>query len=198
MKIVVTANGADLEAPASPVFGRCPVYIFVDTETMEFEAMENPAINAAGGAGIQAAQFVVERGARAVVTGNVGPNAFNVFQSAGVPIYPFGGGTVREAAEAFRVGELQSIADANVQTGMGMGRGRGMGMGRGMGRGIGMGMGRRAGGIFPPTPSPPPTGIVGPAPSRQEEMASLKDMASELRKQLAEVMERLDRLEKGE
>ena len=198
MKIVVTANGADLDAPASPVFGRCPVYIFVDTETMEFEAVENPAINAAGGAGIQAAQFVVERGARAVVTGNVGPNAFNVFQSAGVPIYPFGGGTVREAAEAFRVGELQSIADANVQAGMGVGGGRRMGMGRGMGRGIGMGMGRRAGGAFPPTPPPPPTGIVDPAPSREEEIASLKDMAGELRKQLAEVMERLDRLEKEE
>jgi len=198
MKIVVTANGADLDAPASPVFGRCPVYIFVDTETMEFEAVENPAINAAGGAGIQAAQFVVERGARAVVTGNVGPNAFNVFQSAGVPIYPFGGGTVREAAEAFRVGELQSIADANVQAGMGVGGGRRMGMGRGMGRGIGMGMGRRAGGAFPPTPPPPPTGIVDPAPSREEEIASLKDMAGELRKQLAEVVERLDRLEKEE
>jgi len=198
MKIVVTANGADLDAPASPVFGRCPVYIFVDTETMEFEAVENPAINAAGGAGIQAAQFVVERGARAVVTGNVGPNAFNVFQSAGVPIYPFGGGTVREAAEAFRVGELQSIADANVQAGMGVGGGRRMGMGRGMGRGIGMGMGRRAGGAFPPTPPPPPTGIVAPAPSREEEIASLKDMAGELRKQLAEVVERLVRLEKEE
>jgi predicted Fe-Mo cluster-binding NifX family protein len=198
MKIVVTANGADLEAPASPIFGRCPVYIFVDTETMEFEAVENPAINAPGGAGIQAAQFVVERGARAVVTGNVGPNAFNVFQSAGVPIYPFGGGTVREAAEAFRAGELQSIADANVQAGMGMGGGRRMGMGRGMGRGMGMGMGRRAGGAFPPTPPPPPTGIVAPAPSREEEIASLKDMAGDLRKQLAEVMERLDRMEKGE
>ena len=51
MRIVVTANGADLEAPASPVFGRCPMYVFVDTETMTFEAVENPAINAAGSAG---------------------------------------------------------------------------------------------------------------------------------------------------
>lgn len=49
MRIVVTANEADLDAPASPVFGRCPTYVFVDTETMTFEAVENPAINAAGG-----------------------------------------------------------------------------------------------------------------------------------------------------
>jgi predicted Fe-Mo cluster-binding NifX family protein len=206
MRIAVTSNGADLDAPASLVFGRCPTYVFVDTETMAFEAVENPAIAAPGGAGIQAAQLVIERGAQAVVTGNVGPNAFNVFQSAGVPIYPFSGGTVREAAEAFRVGELQSIADANVQAGVGMGRGRGIGMGRGMGRGIGRGMGRgigmgmdrRAGGAFPPTPPPPPTGTVAPAPSREAEIASLKNMAGELRKQLADVMEQLDRLEKGE
>ena len=100
MIIVITANGADLDAPASPVFGRCPAYVFVDTESMQFEGVENPALGTASGAGIQAAQFVIERGAQAVVTGNVGPNAFNVFQSAGVPIYLSGGGTVREMAEA--------------------------------------------------------------------------------------------------
>jgi predicted Fe-Mo cluster-binding NifX family protein len=201
MIIVITANGADLDAPASPVFGRCLAYVFVDTESMQFECVENPAIGAASGAGIQAAQFVIERGAKAVVTGNVGPNAFGVFQSADVPIYISGSGTVREMAEAFRAGELQSIADANVQAGMGMGggRGRGMGMGRGMGRGmgVGMGMGRRAGGAFPPA-SPPPTGTFDPSPSRKEEIASLEDMAGKLHQELANVMERLDRLEKGE
>ncbi|MBL7064903.1 MAG: NifB/NifX family molybdenum-iron cluster-binding protein [Anaerolineae bacterium] len=186
MKVVVTAQGADLDALATPVFGRCPMYVFVDTETMEFEAVENPAIAAAGGAGIQAAQFVIEHGAQAVVTGNVGPNAFNVFQSANVPIYLFGGGTVRQAVEAYKAGGLQPVSGANVQTGMGMSRG--MGMGRGME------MGRRASGSVPPTPPPPP---AAPAPSREGEIAALKDMASGLRSQLAEILERLDRLEKG-
>ncbi len=46
MKVVVTSGGADLEAPSSPVFGRCLGYIFVDTDNMEFEAMPNPAISA--------------------------------------------------------------------------------------------------------------------------------------------------------
>lgn len=115
MRIVVTSNGADLDASASPVFGRCPTYVFVDTESMDFEAVENPATEAAGGAGIQVAQFVVERGAQAVVTGSVGPNAFDVLQSAGVPIYRFGGLTVREAVEAFKAGELQPIAEASIQ-----------------------------------------------------------------------------------
>jgi predicted Fe-Mo cluster-binding NifX family protein len=185
MKIVVSANGPDLDAPASPVFGRCPTYVFVDTDSMASESVENPAINAAGGAGIQAAQFVVERGAQAVVTGNMGPNAFNVFQSAGVPIYLFGGGTVGDAVEAFRSGRLQSTADANVQAHAGMGMGRGMGMSR------------RTGGAFPQTP---PTGPVPSqsVPSQEEEIAFLKDTAGGLREQLAEVMARLDRLEKGE
>jgi len=173
MKIVVTSSGADLDAQAHPAFGRCPTYLFVDTATMQFEAVENPAANAAGGAGIQAAQFVVERGARAVVTSNVGPNAFQVFQSAGVPVYLFSGGTVRQAVEAYQAGRLPV-----------------------------------AGGASRPAhpPLPPPIGGAGgvgrdrgwsapsPAPSREEEIAALREKAGELRRQVAEVMERLDRL----
>ncbi|MFX0121789.1 MAG: NifB/NifX family molybdenum-iron cluster-binding protein, partial [Candidatus Hodarchaeota archaeon] len=65
MKVVVSAMGEDLNAEVSPIFGRCPMYIFVDTETMEFEAVPNPAMSASGGAGIQAAQFVVSKGVQA-------------------------------------------------------------------------------------------------------------------------------------
>ncbi len=163
MKIVVTSNGANLDAPASPVFGRCPTYIFVDTETMAFEAVDNPAITAAGGAGIQAAQFIVERGARAVVTGNVGPNASNVFQSANVSVYLFSDGTVRQAVEAYKAGQLPAAGGASGPAHAGVG-------------------GERR-----------PT-IAG---SRAEEIAELKGMAGTLRKQLADVIERLDKLEKG-
>ena len=133
MKIVVTANGTDLDAPASPVFGRCPTYVFVDTETMEFEAVDNPAMSASGGAGIQAAQFVIEQGAQAVLTGNVGPNAFGVLQAANVPVYLLGSVNVRDALEAYKKGLLQSTGGANVAAHSGTGGG-GMGRGRGMGR----------------------------------------------------------------
>ena len=176
MKIVVTSNGADLDGPASPIFGRCPAFIFVDTETMSFEAVENPAVAAAGGAGVQAAQFVVGRGAQAVVTGNVGPNAFDVFGAADVPVYLFGGGTVRQAVEAYKVGQLPVSAGASVSEHAGMGRG--------------MGRGRRMGNRVPV----PPAASV----SREEEIAALEQKASDLRKQMAEILERLDQLEKGE
>ena len=189
MKVVVTSSGADLSAPASPVFGRCPTYVFVDTETMQFEAVSNPATSASGGAGIQAAQFVIERGAQAVLTGNVGPNAFDVFRAAEVPIYLLAGGTVREAVEKYKSGQLQPVDGANVQAhaGMGMGMGRGRGGGRGRGQGIGRG-GRSV--MSPVTPAS--------APDRKDEIADLSQKAADLRRQLAEIMERLEKLEKSD
>jgi len=91
---------------------------------MACEAVENPAANTSGGAGIQAAQLVVERGAQALVTGSVGPNAYDVLQAAQVGIYPFSGGTVREAVEAFKEGRLQAVVSATGPAHGGMGRGR--------------------------------------------------------------------------
>jgi predicted Fe-Mo cluster-binding NifX family protein len=173
MKIVVSANGMDLDAQASPVFGRCPAYIFVDPESadenhpMAFEAVDNPALGAAGGAGIQAAQFVVERGAKAVVSGNVGPSTFGVLQAASVPVYTFGGGTVRQAVEAYKAGELATAGGATSRAHAGVGR------------------------VAMAASTP------GSTPAREEEIAVLKREAAELRQRLAEVVERLDRLEKG-
>ena len=185
MIIVVTASGTHLDAPISPVFGRCPIYLFVDTETLVFEAVENPAISASSGAGIQAAQFVVERGARALLTGNIGPNAANALQAADVPVYRIFEGTVRQALEMFRQGRLNTIGGANVTSHSGMRGGRGMGVGRGMGRG---GYGQR---IPPNPPVPPPEASA----SNQDEIAVLRQTADELRRQLNEVTERLEKLE---
>lgn len=131
MKIAVTSSGDHLQAPLSPVFGRSPAYIFIDTETMEHEAVSNPASGAAGGAGIQAAQFIVERNAEAVITGNVGPNAYGVLSSADIPIYLSEAGTIERAVEAFKAGELEKVSDANVPGHFGTGGG---GRGRGLGR----------------------------------------------------------------
>ena len=131
MKVVVTANGKDLDAPTSQIFGRCPAYILVDTETMQFEAVDNPALSAGGGAGIQAAQFVVGRGAQAILTGNVGPNAFGILAAASVPAYLLDGGTVREAIEAYLEGRLQPSGGANVPSHSGMRKGAGRGRGTG-------------------------------------------------------------------
>jgi predicted Fe-Mo cluster-binding NifX family protein len=182
MKIVISAQGENLDAPASPVFGRCPAYLFVDAETMQFEAMPNPAMNQGGGAGIQAAQFVVERGAQAVLTGNLGPNAFDVLQAAGVPGYLVAEGTVRQAVEAFQAGQLQPMRAANVSSHAGMG-------GRG-GFGAGRATGRRGG-----SRSPMPVQPASEAPPASE-LAELRETLKSLRQQLAETMQRIEELEK--
>ena len=172
MKIAVSSQGDTLDAPASPVFGRCPTYLFVEPETMEFEAVPNPAMNQAGGAGIQAAQFVVNQGADAVLSGNLGPNAYDVLQAAGVPGFLVSGGTVRQAVEAYKAGQLRPMAGPNVGAHAGMrGRGRGTGRGRQMA-----------------VPSKP-------AVDKEKELAELRETLKGLRQQLAETMEKIEKLE---
>ena len=46
MKICVTSTGPSLDAPVDPRFGRCQYFMIVDSETMEYEAMQNPSIGA--------------------------------------------------------------------------------------------------------------------------------------------------------
>jgi predicted Fe-Mo cluster-binding NifX family protein len=97
MKLCISSTKNDLEASVDARFGRCQYFLFVDTETMNFEAVGNPAFTAGGGAGIQAAQAVVNKGADAVITGNVGPNAF-------------------QALERFNKGEYEYAASPSVET----------------------------------------------------------------------------------
>jgi predicted Fe-Mo cluster-binding NifX family protein len=171
MKIAVSSQGEHLDAPASPVFGRCPTYLFVEPETMEFEALPNPAMNQGGGAGIQAAQFVVNQGAKAVLSGNLGPNAFDVLQAAGVPGFLVIEGTVRQAVEAYKTGQLQPMGGPNVGAHAGMRGGRGMGQGQQM--------------AAPPKPTV----------DKERELATLRETLKGLRQQLAETMEKIESLE---
>jgi len=124
MKIAVTSTGNTLDSPVDPRFGRCRFFVFVNPETMEYEAVENEAMMAAGGAGPQAAQIITSRGAEAVITGNVGPNAAAALQAAGIKVLVGAGGTVRESVEMFRRGELQEATSPTVPPHSGMGRGR--------------------------------------------------------------------------
>ncbi len=86
MKICVTSQGKDLNSEIDSRFGRCSYFIFYDTDTMEYEVVENPWKEASGGAGIQAAQLVVSKGVKYVITGKLGPNAENVVTAAGISV----------------------------------------------------------------------------------------------------------------
>jgi predicted Fe-Mo cluster-binding NifX family protein len=99
--IFVTATGKDLDAEVDPRFGRAPYFLVVQPDTQEFEAFENPNINAAGGVGIQSAQFAVEKNASVVITGQSGPNAERVLSSSGIRIVTGATGKVKDVLEKF-------------------------------------------------------------------------------------------------
>lgn len=109
MKIVVSAEDRDLDARISPHFGRAPVFVFVDPETLDFETMANPAISTPKGAGMQAAQLVANRGAKAVLTGIIGPNAYATLEAAGIPVFSVSAGAVRSAVQAYQAAHLTPI-----------------------------------------------------------------------------------------
>jgi predicted Fe-Mo cluster-binding NifX family protein len=116
MKIVVTAQGGGLDSAVDPRFGRAAQFLLISTVSGEFTAHSNAQnLNAAQGAGIQAAQTVARLGAEAVVTGHVGPKAFAVLDTAGIGVYTGASGTVRDAVEAFKSGKLQAAKAANVE-----------------------------------------------------------------------------------
>ena len=109
MKLTITADGPQLEAQFDTRFGRCVYFIFVDTETKAWEASPNPAINASYGAGTQAAQFIANQGAQAVISGHFGPNAFEALDAAGIKMYAAAGGRVESVVENFSSGQLKKI-----------------------------------------------------------------------------------------
>jgi len=157
MKIAVTSVGPSLDDQVEPRFGRCTYFLIIDPETMELETLKNPNIAAGGGAGIQSAQLMAERGVQAVLTGNCGPNAFQVFNASGIQVIVGISGPVRQAVEQFKAGAFTEASQANVESRFGTGAGdqgyqtvplqgsggygTGMGGGRGTGRGMGMGGG---------------------------------------------------------
>ena len=149
MKIAITATGPTLDAEVDPRFGRCQYFIIVDPDTLEFEALENANVAASGGAGISTGQMITDKGVAAVLTGNCGPNAYQVLSAAGIKVITGVSGKIREAIDNYKAGAFTESQQANVADHFGMnpggGKGGGMGMGRGRGMGGGMGRGRRAG-----------------------------------------------------
>ncbi len=141
MKIGIPSNGNDLSQAFATVFGRCSHFVIVDsTDQKNITTYPNEARNAAGGAGIQAAQSLINQQVDVVIAPRMGPNAWNVLQGAGVKIFIGINGTLQENIEAYLAGKLVEMTGA-ASFGPGMGRGQGRGMGRGGGRGMGRGQG---------------------------------------------------------
>ena len=130
VKICICATGPNLDSRVSPVFGRCPYFLIVDSETEESKAIPNSALQSGRGAGVAASQTVVSEKGEAVICGDFGPNAFSVLQMSGIKIYPGASGlTVREAVEKFNNGELKEMKVSSASGNLGP-PGRGFGFRR--------------------------------------------------------------------
>jgi len=175
MKIAVTATEPSLDGTVDPRFGRCPFFLVVETDDGSWEPVANPNVTLGGGAGVQSAQLMAEKGVQFVLTGNCGPNAYQTLGAAGIGVIVGCAGRVADVVEQFKAGQLEPAGQPNVAThfgtapeggmpgsqpappaqppmpggatgmGTGPGGGGGMGMGRGMGRGGGGGGGRGGG-----------------------------------------------------
>jgi len=116
MKVAVTAQGNKLSGEIDLRFGRAKWLIVVDTESGDFQTHDNTVnLNAVQGAGIQTGQNIANLGVEAVITGNVGPNAFKTLNAANVKIFLADKQTVAEAIETFKAGELKEVDQANVE-----------------------------------------------------------------------------------
>ena len=112
MKVAITASGEDLNSPVDRVFGRARYFVITDPEETSVEVLGNSQnVNAAQGAGIQAAQQIANKCIDVVLTGNVGPNAFRALDAVSIKVYQFGNDvmTVRDAVAAWKEGRLQEV-----------------------------------------------------------------------------------------
>lgn len=194
MQIALSTNRPNIEGEIDPRFGRCQYLIFVDPETMQYEAEENASLEATSGAGINTAQFVANKGAKVLITGNIGPNAYQVLSAAGIEMFTGVSGKIRDVIEIYKSGDLKSSSGPTGGMGMGRGMGQGGGMGRGMGCGRGRGMGasqgsgssRSGGGTYQNMPQ---QGAPG------DEIAHLKNQAAALAEELAKIQKRIEQIE---
>lgn len=120
MKICITSIENTLDSMTDPRFGRCQFFLIIDTETMALEAIKNDSLEASGGAGIQAGQLMISKEVKAVLTGNIGPNAEQVLSAAQIEIFTGINGSVKDVIEQYKQGRYQKASAPSVGSKFGM------------------------------------------------------------------------------
>ncbi|MBI5604825.1 MAG: NifB/NifX family molybdenum-iron cluster-binding protein [Deltaproteobacteria bacterium] len=116
MKIAISAKGKTLSAEIDPRFGRAAFFILVNPETMHYAVVENKQnLHLPQGAGIQAAQIIVESGANILLTGNCGPKAFQVLKATGIKVAVGISGTLMDAVTQFKQDKINYAETPNVE-----------------------------------------------------------------------------------
>ena len=127
MRICITSSGSNLDSPIDPRFGRAQYFLLLDEEGDLKEVSSNPGVLARGGAGVAAAQKVVNQEIDILITGNIGPNAVGVLGIAKLKIFlcPMGI-KAKEAFLMWKENKLTQVKEPSVPGHFGMGPGRGL------------------------------------------------------------------------
>ncbi len=111
MKVILPVERQSLDAPVCPSFGRTPLFVLFDTESGNHEFLDNGAAASQGGAGIKAAQMLVDSGAAALITYRCGENAAEVLNAANVKMYKAQDGSVAENLGKLKDGKLSLLTE---------------------------------------------------------------------------------------
>jgi predicted Fe-Mo cluster-binding NifX family protein len=114
MRIAISTSGDKKESNLDRRFGRCEYFLIYDTEKDSYEAIPNEGIDASGGAGIKAASQIIDAKADVIITGNLGPNAFELIEKAGIKGFTCEIVPAFKALELFQKGNLLEISNAGM------------------------------------------------------------------------------------
>lgn len=109
MKIAISATGQTVDSMLDKRFGRCQYFVIQDTETGEVETVENKGLISEGGAGIAASQQLIDEGVSVIITGNLGPNAFELIEKSGIDAYKCEEMIIRDVLKKYGSDELSKI-----------------------------------------------------------------------------------------
>ncbi|WP_394698083.1 NifB/NifX family molybdenum-iron cluster-binding protein [uncultured Methanolobus sp.] len=113
MKVCVTAISNSLDASLDPHFGRCLYFIIIDGDSTEFTILKNASAFSSDGAGVQAAQLILNREIDVLITGYIGPKAFSILSSKGIDVLTFADGSVSDALKACKSNVLEKLDASN-------------------------------------------------------------------------------------
>lgn len=112
--VAVTSTGSSVDSTPDPRFGRCAYFVIFRGSTDKFESVKNEGAMLANGAGIRAAQQLIDKGVMAVITQQMGNNAMRVLSEAGIKVYYAKGETCSDLFEKYVKGDLAEAVEATV------------------------------------------------------------------------------------
>lgn len=113
LRIAISSTGKDLDADVDSRFGRCPYFLIVEIDEnnnaiKSFRSIDNEAREARGGAGITSAEIIANENPDAVISKNIGPKAFQIFEQLGIKVFN-GEGRIKDVVKGFIEGKLEEI-----------------------------------------------------------------------------------------